>query len=111
MVQLKRLIVFLDALTKFLNGWVQEQRDANDVKSPGKSEVLTPGVLLGRLGPRAAAINLLEVDEYLRKSKVSKPLTWIPESSDTSVVDFPENIWLLRKTINRGLVKDRLTDI
>jgi len=67
MNHLKRLVVFLDALKKFMVQW-KEKKCAEDKTE--KVEVITVAELLEQLGRKAAGINLLEVERYLKDSKV-----------------------------------------
>lgn len=72
LVHLKRLVVFLDALKKTLIQWKEKQ--CNDLSSTSRSaerlEVLTLAELLDQMGRKAAGINLLEIGQYLKESKV-----------------------------------------
>lgn len=74
MLHLKRLVVFLDALHKYVMEWKQNRisKSTNGGK-PGRSEtseIITVAELSERLGRKAAAVNLLEISEYLKRSKV-----------------------------------------
>jgi len=67
MLQLKRVVVFLDTLKKYIETW----RDARSTeKEQEKTEIMTAAQLMERLGKRVAGINLLEVEAYLKRSKV-----------------------------------------
>jgi chromosome transmission fidelity protein 1 len=70
MLHLKRLVVFLDALKKYVSEWKGLIVQARDRKLKEKTEVLTVAELLDRLGRKAGGVNLLEVERYLKKSKV-----------------------------------------
>lgn len=65
MLHLKRLVTFLDSLKKYLEQWKGTRVDAKE-----KSEVITVAQLIERLGRRIAGINLLEIESYLKRSKV-----------------------------------------
>jgi chromosome transmission fidelity protein 1 len=69
MLQLKRLVVFLDALKKCVGEW----KDAR-AKEKEKTEVMTVVQLTERMGKKVAGINLLEIESYLKRSKVCHPL-------------------------------------
>lgn len=69
MLQLKRLVVFLDALKKYVGEW----KDAR-AKEKEKTEVMTVAQLTERMGKKVAGINLLEIESYLKRSKVCHPL-------------------------------------
>jgi chromosome transmission fidelity protein 1 len=70
---LKRLVVFLDALKKTLIQWKEKKSEesSNANRTIERSEVLTPAELLDQMGRKAAGINLLEVGQYLKESRVS----------------------------------------
>lgn len=97
-LHLKRLIGLLDALQRYADEWRQGQeggpaaqpghlggdrpaeplpREKGFPQSGGSGktrgqgvEVMTPGELLRRLGRKSEGVNLLEVEAYLRSSKV-----------------------------------------
>jgi chromosome transmission fidelity protein 1 len=72
MVHLKRLVVFLDALKKFVIQW--RDKKCGELLQPDrrieKVDVLTVAELLDQMGRKVAGINLLEVEQYLKESKV-----------------------------------------
>lgn len=72
LVHLKRLVVFLDALKKTLIQWKEKKCKelSNANRSVERLEVLTPAELLDQMGRKAAGINLLEVEQYLKESRV-----------------------------------------
>jgi chromosome transmission fidelity protein 1 len=59
---------------KYAESWKNERLSASSNTNPNPSlptvEVITSGELLRRLGRKAEGINLLEVEKYLRSSKV-----------------------------------------
>jgi chromosome transmission fidelity protein 1 len=59
-------VIFLDALKSYIGDW----KDAKAKKQDEKTEVMTVGDLIGRLGKKVAGINLLEIEAYLKRSKV-----------------------------------------
>jgi chromosome transmission fidelity protein 1 len=77
MLHLKRLVVFLDALKKYTSEWKESRKGKSagqGRESSGggdKAEVMTVAELLERLGRKATGVNLLEVEAYLRRSKVT----------------------------------------
>ena len=84
MLHLKRLVVFLDALKKAASEW-RDQRVAalkNKQQKLEKSEVLTVVDFMGRLGKKASSINLLEIESYLKKSKVGTILNLLRGRGD-----------------------------
>ena len=71
MLHLKRLVIFLDALKKYVGEW----KDARvREKEKEMAEVMTVAQLTERMGKRVAGINLLEIEAYLRRSKVRHPM-------------------------------------
>ncbi|KAJ3556498.1 hypothetical protein NP233_g11962 [Leucocoprinus birnbaumii] len=91
MVHLKRLVVFLDALKKFLLQW-KESRCTELLKAGGKIEkidVLTVAELLERMGRKAAGINLLEVEGYLKKSKIARKISGYADKQSAKGIETP----------------------
>jgi len=80
-VHLKRLLVFLDALKQYALEWKEskivksEGPDHNSAKRKGSNsdltEVMTISEFMERLGRKASSINFLEIEKYLKTSKVS----------------------------------------
>ncbi|KAF9046470.1 helicase C-terminal domain-containing protein [Panaeolus papilionaceus] len=70
MLQLKRLVVFLEALKKYVEAWKIARS-----KEKEKTEVTTVLQMMSRLDKKAAGINLLEVEAYLKKSKIAKKIS------------------------------------
>ena len=64
MLHLKRLVVFLDALKKYLEEWKKAR--ANETLN---AEVISVAQLMDRMGKKVAGINLLEIESYLKRSK------------------------------------------
>lgn len=71
-LHLKRLMNLLDALAKYAEEWRDEQLKpkADQGRRRPDIEVMTSGELMQKLGRKAEGINLLEVEKYLRESKV-----------------------------------------
>lgn len=76
-LHLKRLVTYLDALKKYALEWKEQCKD-----KPMKTEVMSVLDLSARLGRRVTGINLLEIEAYLKKSKVSYKNTCIIWNSD-----------------------------
>ncbi|KAF8908999.1 helicase C-terminal domain-containing protein [Gymnopilus junonius] len=74
MLHLKRLVVFLNALKKCVEEW----RDAR-TKEKERTEVMTVAQLMDRLGTKASGINMLEIETYLKKSKVARKIAGYSE--------------------------------
>lgn len=72
MLHLKRLVVFLDALKKYVLEWKDLRLSPGAAKdAAAKTEVMTVSGLMDKLGRKATSLNLLEIEAYLRRSKVS----------------------------------------
>jgi chromosome transmission fidelity protein 1 len=67
-LHLKRLIVFLEAFKKYLAEWLEAKQSKKCLD--GEVEVMTVVELMQRLGRKAEGINMLEIEAYLRSSKV-----------------------------------------
>ncbi|KAF7299172.1 Chl1 helicase [Mycena indigotica] len=65
LVRLKWLILYLEALKKFAEDWQLKK---------AKEQVITVAELQEKLGRQAASINLLEVERYLRDSKIARKI-------------------------------------
>lgn len=76
-LHLKRLISLFDALAKYTEEW-KTQQSTNNSSQPTKKthdEVLTSGELLRKLGRKVEGINLLEIESYLKKSKIARKIS------------------------------------
>ncbi|THG98434.1 hypothetical protein EW026_g3750 [Hermanssonia centrifuga] len=88
-LHLRRLVGLLEALVKYVEDWKAEHASDQGKVSGGqqgngavkggpsqahKTEVMTSGELLRRLGRKVEGINLLEVETYLRQSKAASCL-------------------------------------
>ncbi|GJE94647.1 DNA repair helicase [Phanerochaete sordida] len=83
-LHLRRLVALLEALVRFAEEWRAGGTSAASAPGPEKAasrkprepgaEVLTSGELMGRLGRRVAGVNLLEIETYLRASKVARKI-------------------------------------
>lgn len=70
-LHIKRLAIFLDALKKYATEWLALRKSEKSLKE--RTEIMNVGELMQRLGRKAEGINMLEVEAYLRSSKV---LAW-----------------------------------
>ena len=71
LLHLQKLRITLEALFTYVSEWKlqhQQEKGNNDGES---SEVITVGELVLRMGRRTGGINLLEINSYLKASKVS----------------------------------------
>ncbi|KAJ7857745.1 helicase C-terminal domain-containing protein [Mycena leptocephala] len=71
MLHLKRLVMFLDALQKYALEW----KEKNGKADASKVEVMTVADLLDRLGRKVAGVNLLEIEAYLKSSKIARKIS------------------------------------
>ncbi|KAF6757547.1 helicase C-terminal domain-containing protein [Ephemerocybe angulata] len=92
MLHLKRLGVFLDALKKAVLHWRTERLAAlaapvGKSQRPDKAEVMTLVEFMGKLGKKASSINLLEVEGYLKKSKIARKIAGYSDKQAEKDVD------------------------
>lgn len=69
-LHLKRLVTFLDALKRCATEWKEQRIEKGPKNSPERALVLTVPDLVHKLGRRVEGVNLLEIELYLRSSKV-----------------------------------------
>ncbi|KAJ7163289.1 helicase C-terminal domain-containing protein [Mycena filopes] len=69
-LHLKRLVMFLDGLQKYALEWKEK-----NAKADSKVEVMTVADLLERLGRKIAGVNLLEIEAYLKSSKIARKIS------------------------------------
>lgn len=81
-LHLKRLMNLVDALVQYAEEWrdaqlkVDKGNGAAGKARASEVEVMTSAELLQRLGRKAEGVNLLEVEKYLRESKVRVRVSW-----------------------------------
>ncbi|KAI8994116.1 DNA repair helicase [Trametes punicea] len=75
-LHLRRLMNLLDALNRYAEEWRDSRMnvDKSKPRSPDV-EVMTSAELLQRLGRKTEGINLLEVEKYLRESKIARKIS------------------------------------
>ncbi|KAF8630963.1 hypothetical protein AX17_005319 [Amanita inopinata Kibby_2008] len=88
-VHLKRLFVFLDALKRYAVEWKEDRvgRNGPNGRNPPertscKTEVTTIAEFMDRLGRKASGINLLEIEKYLKTSKVARKISGYAEKQE-----------------------------
>lgn len=72
-LHLRRLVGILEALSKYAEEWRSQhckKPSTGTIPTAASVEVLSSGELLSRLGRGAEGVNLLEVEAYLRESRV-----------------------------------------
>jgi chromosome transmission fidelity protein 1 len=67
-LHLKRLLNFLDAFQKVAMDWMAQKSSA--ISKRQDTEVMTVPDFIHRLGRKVEGINLLEIESYLKRSKV-----------------------------------------
>ncbi|KAJ3888732.1 helicase C-terminal domain-containing protein [Lentinula edodes] len=76
LVQLKRLLAFLDALAKYSGEWRDMRQKSQHLEV---QEVLTPAELIERMGRKVLGLNMLEIVNYLKKSKIARKISGYAE--------------------------------
>ncbi|KAH8825111.1 helicase C-terminal domain-containing protein [Flagelloscypha sp. PMI_526] len=76
LMHIKALVLFLEGLKEYLTQWKEEtiKRAQKEGAAAVRSEVMTLVQLTEKLGARVATINLLEIETYLRKSKIARKI-------------------------------------
>ncbi|KAG1743296.1 helicase C-terminal domain-containing protein [Suillus paluster] len=72
-LHLKRLIGFLDAFRKVVMDWMAEKSNAKSRRQD--TEVVTVPDFIHRLGRKIEGINLLEIESYLKRSKIARKIS------------------------------------
>ncbi|KAJ7695957.1 helicase C-terminal domain-containing protein [Mycena rosella] len=70
-LHLKRLVLFMDALKKYVVEWKAQHGEPDK----SKVELMTVAELLDRLGRKISGVNLLEIEGYLRSSKIARKIS------------------------------------
>ncbi|CAK5284346.1 unnamed protein product [Mycena citricolor] len=73
LLHLKRLVTFLEALQTYLLAW--KNPGLSEKPDQTKSEILTATQLVDRLGRSVSGINLLEIESYLKSSKIARKIS------------------------------------
>ncbi|KII90522.1 hypothetical protein PLICRDRAFT_697066 [Plicaturopsis crispa FD-325 SS-3] len=73
-LHIKRLVAFLTALKAYAVEW-GENSHVGSKKATDKTEVMTVGDFVQRLGRKVEGINLLEIEAYLRESKIARKIS------------------------------------
>ncbi|KAF9026117.1 DNA repair helicase [Hymenopellis radicata] len=82
LLHLKRLGAFLDALKKYLLMWKEA-----DARKTQKVDIMSVAELVGRLGTKAASINLLDVSKYMKKSKIARKIASYSDKENDKKAD------------------------
>jgi chromosome transmission fidelity protein 1 len=71
-LHLRRLVEFLIALDKYCDEFAA---NANTSNSSQNETMLTPGELVAALNKKVQGVNLLDIESYLRTSKVARKIS------------------------------------
>ncbi|KAL1748373.1 helicase C-terminal domain-containing protein [Schizophyllum fasciatum] len=86
-LSLRRLMVFLESLVACIEAWGSPSGKQTPAPGrptgietpprsvPPKTEIMTPNDMVSRLGKRAEGINLLEVERYLKASRIARKIS------------------------------------
>ncbi|KIM88996.1 hypothetical protein PILCRDRAFT_812883 [Piloderma croceum F 1598] len=72
-LHLKRLITFLEALKRYSTEWLEAAKGKKQLG--GGVEVMTVAELMQRVGRKAESINMLEIESYVRSSKIARKIS------------------------------------
>ncbi|KAG2145902.1 DNA repair helicase [Suillus clintonianus] len=72
-LHLKRLLGFLDAFQRVAMDWMAEKFNAKSKRQD--TEVITVPDFIHRLGRKVEGINLLEIESYLKRSKIARKIS------------------------------------
>ncbi|KIJ17945.1 hypothetical protein PAXINDRAFT_72571, partial [Paxillus involutus ATCC 200175] len=74
-LHLKRLVGYLNAMQKVMEDWKVSKSKAGLHTAEGRTEVMTIPDFMQRLGRKVEGINLLEVEAYLKHSKIARKIS------------------------------------
>ncbi|KAH0832205.1 putative DNA repair helicase [Lanmaoa asiatica] len=112
-LHLKRLINYMEAIQKVMEDWRATRSKAGSI-TDARTEVFTLSNFLEKLGRRAVGINLLEIEAYLKRSKIARKISGYAEAVSSQEGRsrlpplshlFPSNITsdsVFKKHVNRG---------
>ncbi|KAN0087763.1 Helicase C-terminal domain containing protein [Tylopilus felleus] len=78
-LHLKRLISYMEAIQKITDEWKATKSEAGSTADV-RTEVFTIPNIVEKLGRKAAGINLLEIEAYLKKSKIARKISGYAEA-------------------------------
>ncbi|KAI5995980.1 helicase C-terminal domain-containing protein [Pisolithus orientalis] len=90
-LHLRRLISYLQAMSKVVEEWTETKQTS--------TEVMSIPDYVQRLGRKVDGINLLEIETYLRKSKISRKISGYAEAVATEVLDSNHRSHVPRKLL------------
>lgn len=75
-IHLKRLVGLLEALSHYADEWkIERLNNSGKTAEKDATEVFTSGELMGRLGRKFEGVNMLEIEKYLRNSKIARKIS------------------------------------
>jgi len=77
LLQLKKLVVFLESLRTYVFEWKESIKATQTLDDPTKN--FTVSDLLQQLGRKIVGVNLLEIEVYLRNSKIARKISCYTE--------------------------------
>ncbi|KAF8133448.1 DNA repair helicase [Boletus edulis] len=77
-LHLKRLINYMEAIQKVMNDWKTTKSEAGSTIG-ARTEVFTISDFMEKLGRKAVGVNLLEIEAYLKKSKIARKISGYAE--------------------------------
>ncbi|KAL1665780.1 helicase C-terminal domain-containing protein [Schizophyllum commune] len=114
-LSLRRLTVFLESLVACVEGWGggegpgQPATKPTHLTLPPKTEIMTPNDFVSRLGKKVEGINLLEVERYLKASRIARKISGycleleeVAEGTDEENVEGADGGYIARK--RKGMV-------
>ncbi|KAL1707545.1 helicase C-terminal domain-containing protein [Schizophyllum commune] len=114
-LSLRRLTVFLESLVACVEGWGggegpgQPATKPTHLTLPPKTEIMTPNDFVSRLGKKVEGINLLEVERYLKASRIARKISGYcleleeaAEGTDEENVEGADGGYIARK--RKGMV-------
>ncbi|KAG8214759.1 ATP-dependent DNA helicase [Butyriboletus roseoflavus] len=78
-LHLKRLINYMEAIQKVMEDWRTTRSKAGSI-TDARAEVFTISNFMEKLGRKAVGINLLEIEAYLRRSKIARKISGYAEA-------------------------------
>ncbi|KAF8837930.1 DNA repair helicase [Paxillus ammoniavirescens] len=99
-LHLKRLVGYLNAMQKVMEDWKASKSKAGLHTAEGRTEVMTIPDFMQRLGRKVEGINLLEVEAYLKQSKIARKISGYADmaSSQEAQGYMPEQLSPARAT-------------
>ncbi|KAF8558368.1 DNA repair helicase [Imleria badia] len=78
-LHLKRLINYMEAIQRVMDDWKATRSEAGST-TEARTQVFTISNFMEKLGRKAVGINLLEIEAYLKKSKIARKISGYAET-------------------------------